>query len=206
MWADRAGRWIVAGGLAALVALLVAAGCGAGGGDRGDEAGGRPLPDAELTSLDADRVDGTGGGSGVLRLADVGDGPLVVNLWATWCGPCRDEMPAFDAVARAAGDDVRIVGVNIGDGAAAARRFVDDVAVGFPQYLDEDGALYADLGVTGMPTTVFVDGGEVVGTHTGALTADGLAAELRDRFGVTVDPAPARPAGTAGAGGTTPGT
>lgn len=179
----RRGRALVVAG--ALVALLGPVACGGGGdagapgasGGGGGSAGDGSGLDIELASLD---------GGAPLRLADL-DGPAVVNLWATWCTPCRAEMPAIDAVDRAVPDDeVRIVGVNIGDRSDAVEGFLAEVGVAFPQYRDPDGLVHARLGATGMPTTVFMDGGEVVDLHAGALTADELAGELADRYGVTV--------------------
>ena len=170
--AARRRAWGIAGALAlALAACGGPSPSGGDGGDPGDALG------IELASLD---------GGAPLRLEDL-DGPAVVNLWATWCGPCRAEMPAIDAVDRAVPDgDVRIVGVNVGDGTGAVARFLDEVGVAFPQYRDAGGLLPSRLGATGMPTTVFLDGGEVLGLHAGALTAPELAAEIGDRYGVTV--------------------
>lgn len=171
---------------AGLLASALGAGCAGGGGRAGD-----PLPDVDLESLD---------GGAPLRLADVGDGPVVVNLWATWCGPCRAEMPAFDEVDRALGGKVRVVGVNVGDDPGAARRFVDDVGVGFPQYLDRDGTVHTELGATGMPATAFVDDGQVLDLHTGALGAGELRDRIERQLGVTVPAGPA-PAGNRSAPG-----
>jgi thiol-disulfide isomerase/thioredoxin len=166
----------------ALVALLAPA-CG-GGGDGGAPGASDGASSGDGSGLDIELASLDGGAP--LRLADL-DGPAVVNLWATWCTPCRAEMPAIDAVDRAVpGDEVRIVGVNIGDRSDDVEGFLAEVGVAFPQYRDPEGLVHARLGATGMPTTVFMDGGEVVDLHAGALTADELAAELADRYGVTV--------------------
>jgi thiol-disulfide isomerase/thioredoxin len=174
----RASVRLAAPAAGVVLGLTTVVACGSGDGD-GDQAGGDPVPEAELTSL---------GDGDALVLEDLAEGPAVVNLWATWCVPCRQEMPAFDEVAGAVeGDEVRIVGVNIGDDPDAARDFVDELDVEFPQYLDEDGGLHAELGATGMPSTAFLDDGRVVDLHTGVLTAEELAAEIGERFGVGVD-------------------
>ena len=109
-------------------------------------------------------------------LDTIADGPLVVNLWATWCAPCVDEMPAFAEVS-ADDDAAEIIGVNIGDSAADAATFAADLGVDYPQFTDPAGDLQTALGVTGLPATVFLSGdGTVLEVHQGALTA----AELRD--------------------------
>lgn len=110
---------------------------------------------------------------------DLGDLPSVVNLWATWCVPCRAELPAFDEVAAEVVGSVRVLGVNVGEERATAEALVAELGLGFEQYLDPDADLSAELGVTTMPTTVFVDAeGDIVEVHAGPLTAD----ELRDRI------------------------
>lgn len=149
-----------------LVAGLGAAGCGSDGAGSAQR-----LPDVELTDL----------ASGEAVSAEAIGGPAIVNLWATWCGPCRKEMPAFEAVSGEFGD-VRFVGVNQGDGGDAAAEFLDEVGVTFDQYLDPDGELTNALRVAGLPATFVLDAnGDVVTVHNGVLDADGvreLVAEL----------------------------
>ena len=99
-----------------------------------------------------------------------------MNLWATWCGPCRAEMPAFQTVSTEI-DDVRFVGVNQGDAGDAATEFLDEVGVDFDQYLDPDGALTNALRVAGLPATFVIDAdGTIVEVHNGALDEDGIRA------------------------------
>jgi thiol-disulfide isomerase/thioredoxin len=103
-------------------------------------------------------------------------GPAVVNLWATWCGPCRKEMPAFQQVSTEL-TDVQFVGVNQGDAGDAASAFLDEVGVTFDQYLDPNGELTNSLEVAGLPATFLVDAdGTVIEVHNGALDADGIRA------------------------------
>ena len=91
-----------------------------------------------------------------MRLAALG-GPLVVNLWATWCGPCRQELPEFQQYATRVGDRVRVVGVLTSDGAPAGRSFAADLGLKFPMLVDDDGRLLAAVGAAGLPVTLFVD-------------------------------------------------
>lgn len=124
------------------------------------------LPDVEITALD----DGT-----VTSLADV-EGPAVVNLWATWCAPCRREIPDFEAVHRARGDEVRFVGINIGEDAADAREFLDEVGATYDQFLDPAGFVVTELQAAAMPVTVVVaPDGTIASRHLGPMDRDDLA-------------------------------
>jgi thiol-disulfide isomerase/thioredoxin len=106
--------------------------------------------------------------------------PAVVNLWASWCAPCRVEMPAF-AAAQQRERGVRVLFVNQGEDAATVRRFL--AAQPFTLdgvWLDRASSLGPAIGSTGLPTTLFVDAqGRVVERHFGMLTAASLASRLR---------------------------
>ncbi len=85
--------------------------------------------------------------------------PVVLNFWATWCGPCRAEMPAIQKAAENYGARVHFVAVNQGEKEAVIQPFVDEFGLTFPIALDVDQAVGSDLyNVTGMPTTFFIDG------------------------------------------------
>ena len=156
--ARRARRAGLAGGV--LLALALAA-CGSN-----DASDAQVLPDVELTELPS---------GSIVDAGDIG-GPAIVNLWATWCGPCRAEMPAFQQVSTEF-DDVRFVGVNQGDAGDAALEFLDEIGVTFDQYLDPTGELTDALRVSGLPATFVIGAdGEVVEVHKGALDADGIRA------------------------------
>ena len=154
----------------ALVATLVA--CGGS-----DEASGKDLPDAELTDLRTEEP------------ADWGaEGkPLVVNFWASWCTPCKTEMPAFEEVAQELDGKVVIVGVTDTLDLDGSREAADNAGVTYPLLVDEEQNLQVDLGIAGLPATVFVDAdGTIVGRHLGALTRDELTKEIEDRYGIEV--------------------
>ena len=89
-----------------------------------------------------------------LELAGL-SGPAVVNLWATWCAPCRRELPAFQDVSEQR-TDVSFVGVDIGEDPAAAQAFLDELGVTFPQYADEEAELTDALGTAALPVTLIV--------------------------------------------------
>ncbi|MGN9910692.1 TlpA family protein disulfide reductase [Phytohabitans sp. LJ34] len=84
-------------------------------------------------------------------------GPAVVNLWGSWCGPCREELPAFQRFAERAAGKVTVVGVDTRDRRSAASSLATDLGVKYPNLFDEDERLRAELGITVLPATLFVD-------------------------------------------------
>lgn len=112
-----------------------------------DPAGGQPLPELELPCLD---------GGHPAQVAGI-RGPALVNLWASWCGPCRTELPAFQRYAQRAAGTVRVIGVSSDDRADASRALVRDLHLTFPMLFDEDARLLAASGKIALPVTLFVD-------------------------------------------------
>jgi cytochrome c biogenesis protein CcmG/thiol:disulfide interchange protein DsbE len=111
-------------------------------------------------------------GDGTLSDDDLEGQIMVLNFWASWCVPCRKEMPIFERVARAyKSRDVTIVGVAWRDDPTAARAFVRKYGITYPIVRDEDDALGRQLGVNGLPQTFFID-------RTGALRGDPILGEL----------------------------
>jgi cytochrome c biogenesis protein CcmG/thiol:disulfide interchange protein DsbE len=98
-----------------------------------------------------------GGGSLDLRRAP--GVPEVVNLWGSWCAPCRDELPILQQLADAAGEKVRVLGVISKDGLPQAASFAADAKVTFPSAVDGDGRLMAAAGLNALPVTYFLDAG-----------------------------------------------
>lgn len=105
--------------------------------------------------------------------------PVVLNLWATWCGPCRREMPVL-AAAQAHRTDVVFVFANQGESPDSVRRYLDTERLGLSHVLlDPQSRLGPALGSGGLPTTVFFDRqGRRIDAHMGALNAAALAAKL----------------------------
>lgn len=168
------------GARATLVAAMVAIVASCGGGDDAaseaaeivpsiDAESGDTLPDVEIVALD---------GGETISLADI-DGPAVVNLWATWCAPCRREIPDFEAVHVARGDEVRFVGINIGEDADDATTFLDDVGATYDQYLDSAGFVVTELRTATMPVTlVLAEDGTISTKHLGPMDQDDLNAAI----------------------------
>lgn len=95
---------------------------------------------------------------GTLSSEELKGSPVVLNFWASWCIPCREEMPAFERMwDRYRDQGVRIIGVNLQDSAEGAQGFVDEVGVTYPIAMDSKGSLASDLGVRGLPQTFFID-------------------------------------------------
>lgn len=138
----------------------------------------RPLEAASrvpLTALEA------APGSAPQALAALQDGrPLVVNLWATWCPPCREEMPVF-AEAEQRHPGVRFLMVNQGEGVAVVQRYLARERLVLKDvWLDPASALGPAVGSRGLPTTLFLDPqGRQVAAHTGAINAAALGAQIK---------------------------
>lgn len=127
-------------------------------------------------------------GSGPVELSTLRGTPMVVNLWATWCGPCRTEAPYLAEVSRQAGAGVRFVGVDVADpDPAAALEFAGAQGWTYAQVADPDRTFAGRLGVAGIPQTLLVDAdGRIVYRHAGALTsADQLRGLLHDHLGIS---------------------
>ena len=96
--------------------------------------------------------------------------PVVVNIWASWCGPCRLEAPLLAAAARADGDRVQFLGVDILDTRDAATGFEEEFHIPYPSVFDPTGDIRDALGFLGQPDTIFFSGdGSRVATWSGPL-------------------------------------
>ncbi|SNS65616.1 Thiol-disulfide isomerase or thioredoxin [Geodermatophilus pulveris] len=96
-------------------------------------------------------------GGGTLDLGRAPGVPAVVNLWASWCGPCREELPLVQQLADAAGGRLAVVGIVSRDGAPQAASFAADAGATFPSAFDGDGEVMAGLGLNGLPYTYLLD-------------------------------------------------
>jgi len=115
-------------------------------------------------------------------LAEIAAGkPVVINLWATWCPPCRREMPLL-AAAQKQESRVRFIFVDQGESAEAARRYLAAAGLNITNVLlDIGGGIPHEVGSEGLPTTLFYDAnGRLVDSHVGALSAASLASRLNE--------------------------
>lgn len=102
--------------------------------------------------------------------------PVVVNIWASWCAPCRTEMPMLQAAAEAFTGQATILGVASNDDPAAARAFLDEVGVTYPNVFDPSGEIRVALGLTAYPTTyVFGPDGAMQARVDGGISEQRLA-------------------------------
>lgn len=113
------------------------------------------------------------------------DHVTVVNVWASWCAPCRDEASALKKVSdRSTGQGIRFLGVNVNDTDSAAREFHDRYEIDYPSTRPEEASVLTDafdyeISTTALPTTLIVDsGGYVVSRFFGAVSEGALEAEL----------------------------
>jgi len=97
-------------------------------------------------------------GRGDLSLTSLRGKAVVLNFWASWCGPCKDETPLLQrGWTRWQGKDVAFVGVDVKDFRGDARSFVNRYGVTYPNVYDGKGSLVGRYGVTGFPETYFID-------------------------------------------------
>ena len=138
---------------------------------------GERLPDLRLECL--------GGGSAVRLRGPAPGHPVLVNIWATWCGPCVREVPVLVDFARRAAGRVSVVGVDTEDEPAQALTFAKQYAMHYPSVVDPDGTVLRAYGA-GPPITLLLDAtGRVVFTHRGELhSAQQVDALVAEHLGV----------------------
>ncbi len=118
-----------------------------------------PAPDFTLKS----------NGGNNLRLSEHRGQVVLINFWASWCGPCRQEMPVLDEIQKKYQKlGFTILGVNVDKDIAAANRILNDIPVSFPILYDTGNAVSELMNVDAMPTTVLIDrNGDIRFTHRG---------------------------------------
>ncbi len=179
----------VAASLFALAAVLALAACGS------DDGGGGAAPDYEaalrgsppkLAALHDQANELLDGGAEAFesRLDELRGYPVVVNKWASWCGPCRAEFPWLQSLAARHGTKIAFLGVNSNDGEETATEFLDELPVPYPSYLDPKLEVAAVFDApTEFPATAFYDSdGKLVYVRRGAYADEQeLAADI-DRY------------------------
>jgi cytochrome c biogenesis protein CcmG, thiol:disulfide interchange protein DsbE len=146
---------------------------------------GSPAPLAALHG-EANRLIPGGNGELQRRLAKLRGYPVVVNVWGSWCGPCRIEFPSFQQAAVRFGRKVAFVGVNAKDNHGDAAKYLRQFPVTYPSIEDPNDAVAHDLHAIGYPTTVYYDrNGKQVFVHQGVYPNDAdLTADIRRYTGV----------------------
>jgi cytochrome c biogenesis protein CcmG, thiol:disulfide interchange protein DsbE len=164
-------RWLV---VAAVLPLVVLAGwgfllLGRSAAPVGARVG-QPAPDFALADLDGKP----------LRLSDLRGRPVIINFWASWCGPCVEEFPLLQAAAsRHRADGLAMVGIVYRDNSEAARAFIARLGATWPAAMDPGEQVAQSFGIYGPPETFFIDrDGVVRGRQIGQLTAADLDRQL----------------------------
>ncbi len=152
------------------------AGEASGATNTGNEIG-QQAPDFSLVRADTGEA---------VALSDLRGKTVIVNFWATWCAPCRAEMPDLEAAhqERLEAGDLVILGVNQEESAERVNEFVEDLGLTFPIVLDSDAAVRKRYSVLGLPATFFIDRDGIIrarayGPVFGNLLPDGIAAADR---------------------------
>jgi len=170
------------------LALLFANGCG--GSEGGDYGGshpdyakalaGSPPPLAALHKQGNELLDG-GASAYEKRIAELRGYPIVANVWASWCVPCRQEFPVLQKLSARYGKEVAFLGVNSEDSDDAATTFLREVPVPYPSYTDPGKEIFESIGGVGFPDTAFYDrSGDLVFLKQGPYRDDSeLEADVR---------------------------
>lgn len=158
------GRKLATGLALAAAALLLAGGCGSG--SEGDSGGAPPDYEKALAGAPAPLAALYGEANELLpggldayerRIEDLRGYPVVVNAWASWCGPCRFEFPALQDLSAAYGKRVAFLGVDSQDSEDGAATFLREEPLPYPSYSDPDEEIADELGAIGLPATAFYD-------------------------------------------------
>jgi cytochrome c biogenesis protein CcmG, thiol:disulfide interchange protein DsbE len=181
--------------LAALLFALVIAGCGDSDDGNPDsrltlEQAEAPIagapPQLAAIRTQANQLLEGGGDAFGARLRELRGIPVVVNKWASWCGPCRFEFPWFQSLGERRGGQIAFLGVNSNDSSGSAETFLSELPLPYPSYSDPDLDIAQELGgpPMAMPTTAFYDrSGKLVYTHIGQYQDEGdLIADV-DKYG-----------------------
>jgi len=135
-----------------------------------------PIAAPDFTVLD--------GEGNEVHLSDFAGKPVVINFWATWCGPCKSELPAFDEMYQTYGEDMVFLMLNVTDGSRdtvdSVKAFVGENGFSFPVYYDTTLMASAMYGASSIPLTVFIlPDGTLAGGYRGAISGETLEQSIQ---------------------------
>lgn len=136
-----------------------------------DQSMGYPATDFELETLTGD----------VVRLSQYQGKPVLINFWATWCGPCQVEMPLIQEFYQKYASEMEVLAVDYDEPTSDVQAFIDKFGFSFPVLLDPGGKIADQYQVKGFPTTYFIDReGTVRGVYVGSLSRDLIVRYLKN--------------------------
>ena len=143
--------WLKAILIIILFSGILLAGC-SGGTDQAPVIG-KTAPEFQLQSLDGQSI----------SLSSLRGKPVLINFWATWCGPCRMEMPYMQEIHDEwSGEGLVMLAINIGESSDLVGQFMKNQGLSFPVLLDMQGEVAKQYGVRAIPTTFFIDKGGII--------------------------------------------
>jgi thiol-disulfide isomerase/thioredoxin len=180
---ERVYRWLV-GGLIVVAVVVLAAMFVPSDFDQAQRLYAGPAGQVVGTRLPPVVVQGDDGG--VLRLDRFRGRPMLVNLWATWCGPCRREMPALQRLAQAEAGRLAVVAIDQREDPAVVRAYARRFGVTFPIGIDDGQQLATELHLIGLPSSVLVDrDGVIRAAVDGEMTYDEMTQKAQIVLGGT---------------------
>ena len=134
-----------------------------------------PAPSIELSENTAPDFVVYNDNADAVKLSDFFGKPIVLNFWASWCGPCKSEMPAFQQAYEDLGGQVQFLMVNVGELVDEATNFLSTTGYTFPVLFDVNGAAAYAYQISAIPATFFINAqGEIVNSHVGAMSQSDL--------------------------------
>jgi cytochrome c biogenesis protein CcmG, thiol:disulfide interchange protein DsbE len=138
---------------------------------------GHPAPNFSLATL------GSSTGKSVLSLSDFKGKPVVLNFWASWCAPCKEELPLLESTwkrMQAQGKDVIFLGIDFQESKSDAANFLQTYGITYPTVLDATGSVASKYSIASLPDTIFIDrNGTVLSKVAREITAQALSSNLQ---------------------------
>jgi cytochrome c biogenesis protein CcmG/thiol:disulfide interchange protein DsbE len=179
--------WIItlgAGGVCAALVFVLYAGFGRNPHEVPFLLSGKPAPAFTLRALDSGQP---------VSLEQFRGRPVVINFWASWCGPCKYEHPVLEWGASQFGAQAQFLGIVFEDTEENAQGFLQDMGASFPQLIDPRSRISVDYGVSGVPETYFITAeGLIMTKHVGPIDPQTLTQRIRELTQASASQAAAR--------------